>query len=104
MSYIFMVIDHPRPEHRDDLIRGMVERAELTATTPGFIEAGPWEIENDQRIVGISRWEKEAFAAAAPPGFGVPTDDVHEWETRPPRTLPPRKPKLRPHGGGRGKP
>jgi Antibiotic biosynthesis monooxygenase len=84
MSYIFMVIHHPKPEHRDDLIRGMVERAELMAATPGFIEAGPWEIENDQRIVGISRWQsKEAFAAAVPPGFGVPTDDVHEWETRP---------------------
>jgi hypothetical protein len=26
---------------------------------------------------------KEPFAAAVPPGFGVPTDDVHEWETRP---------------------
>jgi hypothetical protein len=84
MTYIFMVIHHPKAEHRDDLIRGMVERAELMATTPGFIEAGPREIENDQRIVGISRWEsKEAFAAAIPPGFGVPTDDVHEWERDP---------------------
>jgi hypothetical protein len=84
MSYIFMVIHHPKPEHRDDLIRGMVERAELLATTPGFVEAGPWEMQDDQRIVGIARWEsKEAFLASVSPGFGVPTDDVHEWETRP---------------------
>ena len=79
-----MVIHHPRAEHRDDLIRGMVERAELMAGTPGFIEAGPWQLEDDEPIVGISRWEsKEAFLAAVPPGFGVPTSEVHEWETRP---------------------
>jgi heme-degrading monooxygenase HmoA len=73
MTYMFMVIHHPKPEHRDDLIHGMVERAELMATTPGFIEAGPWEIENDQRIVGISRWEsKEAFAAGSRPDSACP--------------------------------
>ncbi len=39
---------------------------------------------DDDRIVGISRREsKEAFLAAVAPGFGVPTDNVHEWETRP---------------------
>jgi hypothetical protein len=28
---------------------------------------------DDDRIIGISRWEsKEAFLAAVPPGFGVP--------------------------------
>ena len=84
MSYIFIVIHHPKPEHRDDLIRGMIERAELMAGTPGFIDAGPWEIEDDRRIVGIARWDsKEAFLAAVPPGFGAPTSDVDEWETRP---------------------
>jgi hypothetical protein len=79
-----MVIHHPKPQHRDDLIRGMLERAELMAGTPGFISAGPWLVEDDERIVGLARWEsKDAFLAAVPPGFGVQTSDVHEWETRP---------------------
>jgi hypothetical protein len=84
MSYVFMVIHRPKPEHRDDLVRGMVERAELMAGRPGFLEAGPWEVEDNGRIVGIARFEsKEAFLAAVAPGFGGPTSDVHEWETRP---------------------
>jgi Antibiotic biosynthesis monooxygenase len=84
VSYIFLVVHHPKPEHRDELMHSMVERAELMAETPGFIEAGPWQVVDDQRIVGISRWEsQEAFLAAVPPGFGVSTSDVHEWETRP---------------------
>jgi Antibiotic biosynthesis monooxygenase len=84
VSYIFLVVHHPKPEHRDELIQAMVERAELMAETPGFVEAAPWQVVDDQRIVGIASWEsQEAFLAAVPPGFGVPTRDVHEWETRP---------------------
>jgi predicted enzyme related to lactoylglutathione lyase len=40
MSYVFMVIHRPKPGHRDDLARGMVERAELMAGRPCFLEAG----------------------------------------------------------------
>jgi hypothetical protein len=84
LTYIYMTIHHPKAEHRDEVIDSMIERAELMARTPGFIAAGPWVVAGDDRIVGISRWEsKEAFAAAVPPGFGVQTNDVHEWETRP---------------------
>ena len=84
MTYIYMVIHHPKPEHRDDLIDSMVERAELMARTPGFIDAGPWEVDGDSRIIGIARWtSKETFLAAVPPGFGNATDETHEWETRP---------------------
>ena len=62
----------------------MVERAELMASTPGFIDAGPWELDDGPRIIGLARWtSKEAFLAAVPPGFGVASDDVHAWETRP---------------------
>jgi hypothetical protein len=79
VTYIFMVIHYASPEHRDDLIRGMVERAELMASTPDLIDAGPGEAEDDQRIAGSSRCEsKEAFLAI-PPGFGVPTSDVDDW-------------------------
>lgn len=79
-----MAIHHPRPERRNDLLRGMTEMAEIMAGAPGFIEAGPWEEVDGGLIVGLSRWtSQEAFLAAAPPGVGTPTADIHQWETRP---------------------
>ena len=84
MSFIFMTIHYPRSECRDELLQGMTEMAAIMAKTPGFIEAGPWQEVDAERIIGISRWEsREAFLAAVPPGFGQPSSDVHEWETRP---------------------
>ncbi len=84
MSYIFMVFHYPKPEHRDDLVSGMIEMREIMAGSPGFIDAGPWVDAERGRIVGISRWaSREAFHAAVPPGVGVPSDEIHEWETRP---------------------
>jgi hypothetical protein len=44
VTYIFMVILYRNPEQRDDLIRGMVERAELMASTPDLIDAGPGDV------------------------------------------------------------
>lgn len=65
MSFIFMVFHYPTPEHRDELLHGMVEMAGFFADKPGFIDAGPWVEEGEGRIVGISRWEsKEAFLAS----------------------------------------
>ena len=84
MSYIFMAFHYPKAENRDDLIRGMLEMREIMAQAPGFIDAGPWVDDERGRIVGISRWQSRAdFEAAVPPGMGTPTDDIHEWETRP---------------------
>ena len=79
-----MVIHHPKPEHRDDLTRSMVERAELMAATPVSSKPARGRLRDDERIVGIARWEsREAFLEAVPLGFGAPTTEVHEWETRP---------------------
>jgi hypothetical protein len=84
MPYTYLVLHHPKPEHRADLIGGMIEMAEILRGQTGFIDAGPWEDEGSDRIVGISRWtSKEAFLAAAPPGFGVPSTTIHKWETQP---------------------
>lgn len=84
MSFIFMVYHYPKPEHRQDLLKGMEEMRDIMAQHPGFIDAGPWEELDSERIVGISTWEsQEAFIAATPPGFGQPSDTVHDWETKP---------------------
>jgi len=84
MAYTFMVIHHPKPEHYEDLLRGMTEMASSLAGKPGFIDAGPWPEVDGDRIVGISRWaSKQDFFAARPPGMAAPAATVHEWETRP---------------------
>jgi len=84
MSYVFMAYHSPKPEHRQDLLKGIEEMRNSTAKHPGFIDAGPWEEVGTERIVGISIWEsREAFLAATPPGFGEQNDTVHEWENQP---------------------
>jgi hypothetical protein len=84
VSYIFMVFHYPQSERRDDLLRGMAERGQLLLGVPGLIEVGAWTEEGSDRLVGISKWEsKEAFLAAVPPGFGEPSDEIHDGETRP---------------------
>ncbi|MEV4757877.1 antibiotic biosynthesis monooxygenase [Micromonospora sp. NPDC049559] len=83
MSCVFMVIHYPAPGRREALLRAMAERAELLAAAPGCVEVGAWQ-ERGDRLVGISRWESEAaFRAAVPPGFGEPSDEIPEGETRP---------------------
>ena len=82
MAFVFLVVHHPKPEHREELRAGMLEMVQRMAAAPGFLEAGPWLEEGDGRIVGITRWEsREAFLAAVP--LGAPPDEVHPWETRP---------------------
>jgi heme-degrading monooxygenase HmoA len=77
------IFHHLAPGRRDDVVRGMVERAELMAQAAGFLDAGPWQ-DGSGRLVGISRWEsRDAYVAAAPPGFGSPSEEIHEGETRP---------------------
>jgi uncharacterized protein YciI len=84
MPFMFLVVHHPRPEHRAELIAGMTEVARQLAAAPGFIDAGPWQEDPGDRVVGIARWQtREAFRAAAPPGMGDPGDAIHPWETRP---------------------
>ena len=82
MSFMFMLIHYPTPEHRDELLHGMVEMAGVFADKPGFIDAGPWIEEGGERIVGISRWEsKEAFLASGLTIGG--STETPEGETRP---------------------
>jgi len=43
-GYIFMSFHHLEPGRLDQVVRSMVERAELMAQAPGFIDAGPWVV------------------------------------------------------------
>jgi hypothetical protein len=84
MSFAFLAVHHPKPECRQELLDGMLGMRALVADAPGFVDAGPWVEVDGGRIVGISFWDSPtAFRAAAPPGFGRPSQQVPERETRP---------------------
>jgi hypothetical protein len=84
MSFAFLAVHHPKPECRQDLLDGMLGMRAVLAEAGGFVDAGPWVEVGGGRIVGISFWDsRAAFRAAAPPGFGAPSAEVHDWETRP---------------------
>ncbi len=41
VSFVFMVFHYPTPQHRDELVRGMIEVADHLAGKPGCLEVGP---------------------------------------------------------------
>lgn len=84
MTFTFMAFHYPRPEHREDLLRGMAAFGAVLGTLPGLIEAGAWEEEGRSRIVAISRWESRAAFEAAGPVMAAALADTpfDEWEER----------------------
>jgi heme-degrading monooxygenase HmoA len=83
VTYIFMAVHYPEPEASAEVYARMSGMAESMAGTPGLLEIGPWLDLDDQRVIGLSRWEsKEAFEKAMP-GSGVPSTTVHAGESRP---------------------
>jgi hypothetical protein len=84
MSFTFMAFHHPRPEHREDLLRGMAEFSAVLGSLPGLIEAGAWEQGGDPRIVAISRWESRAAFETAWPVMAAALADTpfDVWEER----------------------
>jgi heme-degrading monooxygenase HmoA len=83
VTYVFIAVHYPEPEHRDRLIESMRGMAAHMAGRAGFIEAGPWAEYAGGRVVGLSRWESRAAFEAAMPGSGVPNSTIHQFETRP---------------------
>jgi uncharacterized protein YndB with AHSA1/START domain/quinol monooxygenase YgiN len=85
-AFVFMVFHYPTPEHRDELAHSMREMGEYMNGQPGLIGIDPpwWDQEN-QALVGISRWTSEAAFRAAiqtPPG-DVPDTHIPEGERKP---------------------
>jgi quinol monooxygenase YgiN len=83
VSFVFMVFHWPEPGRRDELAASMREMRELLLGIPGCLEVEPpYQTEDGECLVGISKWEsKEAFDASGitprPPG------EIVEGEARP---------------------
>ena len=87
MSFIFMVLHYPSPEHRDQLARSMGEMRSFLTGKPGCIAVEPpYLTEDGDCLVGLSKWEsKDAFLAV---GLTIrPSDEIVEGELRPRQRL-----------------
>ena len=83
MSFIFMVLHWPGPEHRDALARSMREMGGALAGLPGCTAVEPpYQTDDGTCLVGISKWEsRQAFFAS---GITLrPADEIVAGETRP---------------------
>jgi heme-degrading monooxygenase HmoA len=83
VTYIFMAVHYPAPGRRGEIYAGMKAMAASLARVPGLLEAGPWLDADDDRVVGISRWESRAAFEAAMPGSGMADGTVHDGERQP---------------------
>ncbi len=85
MSYLYLALHYPKPEHLNDLL-GAMQRLNLALQdAPGLLHIGAWHEESGTRIVAISIWDsqtafQEALGRIASAVAGVP---FSEWEERP---------------------
>ena len=64
MAFAALAIHHPRPEHRDQWIDVMRQRAGTMVSAPGLLDMAGYADTNSGRLVGLSRWEsKDALEA-----------------------------------------
>jgi quinol monooxygenase YgiN len=83
MSFVFMVFHWPEPGQRDALAQAMREMCEALAERPGCLAAEPpYLTEDDDCLVGISKWEsRQAFLDS---GITLrAAGEIVEGETRP---------------------
>ena len=85
MSYLYLALHHPKPEHLDDLLTAMHRLNDALQDAPGLLQIGAWRDESSTRIVAISIWESQkdfqgASGRIASVVANVPFD---EWEERP---------------------
>jgi quinol monooxygenase YgiN len=81
-----MVFHYPTPENRAALAQGMGEMAAHMTGQPGLVEVTPpWWDEQNQALVGISRWESQAAfrRAVQTPPADRPDTDIPAGERRP---------------------
>lgn len=84
--FAHMVVHHPKPEHRDDMLASMKRVDAAAQGSPGLIRIGPWTDGRTDRLVGLALWEsREAWEASYERIFAAVADDpILEWSTRPP--------------------
>jgi quinol monooxygenase YgiN len=85
MSYLYLALHYPKPEHMDDLLAAMQRLNLALQGAPGLLQIGAWREESGPRIVAISLWESQAAFQAALGRIASAVADVPfaEWEQRP---------------------
>jgi len=85
MSYLYLAVHYPKPEHRNDLLAAMQRLNAALQDAPGLIHIGAWQEESGTRIVAISIWESQNAFQEALGRFASAVGDVPfgEWEQRP---------------------
>jgi Antibiotic biosynthesis monooxygenase len=83
MSFVFMVFHWPEPGRRDALAQEMREMREALTEKPGCLAAEPpYLTEDDDCLVGISKWEsRQAFFDSGITLRGA--GEIVDGETRP---------------------
>jgi quinol monooxygenase YgiN len=86
VRYLFMAFHHPRPEHRDDLVRWIQRVGAALREQPGLLQLADFDDPANGRIVAVSLWESaEHFRVAREKAFASLGEDAPYdlWETRP---------------------
>ena len=85
MRYLTIRVIYPQPEHRDDVLAVARRVADAARQFEGLVDVGAWVDEEDDRIVVMSLWESEEYAAKARQGLHSTIADVpwSEWERKP---------------------
>ncbi len=85
MSYLYLALHYPKPEHLDDLLAAMRRLNDALQDAPGLLQIGAWREESSNRIVAISLWESQQAFQAALGRIASAVADVpfSEWEERP---------------------
>ena len=56
MSYLYLALHYPKPEHLNDLLAAMQRLNVALQDAPGLLHIGAWHEESSTRIVAISIW------------------------------------------------
>lgn len=67
MRYFTLGIHYPKPEHLDDILAVARKVGEEARKCEGIVDAGAWLDKAGDRILMMSLWESEEFAAKARP-------------------------------------
>ena len=65
MRFAALAYHHPRPEHRDELLRGLGECGAALKAQPGLLELAGFDDPVNGRIVAVSIWESAKVSASA---------------------------------------
>ena len=84
--FIHLAIQHPKPEHAEDLLASMHRVDQAAQGAPGLVQMGAWRDQRTGGLVGLAVWESaKAFEAAAERIFAAVADDpFDQWLEAPP--------------------